>query len=130
MNKRERNMSIIRSIAGAAFGISFLMAIFLFTDIGRGFISLLTAKYIFIGSGAVGFCLNLLAFQSGKHHPIYNFVYWSGSIVLFVGLVFILMRWPYAFYIVISGIVIVGISFLLPAQLSNAKPKDPELLDD
>ena len=130
MIKRDQNMSIIRTIAGAAFGLSFLMAIFLFTDIGRGLISILMAKYIFIGSGAVGFCLNLLAFQSGKHHPVYNFVYWSGSIILFIGLVFLLMRWTYAFYIIVTGLVILGVSLFLPAQLSNAKPKNPDLLDD
>lgn len=130
MGKREKNMSIIRSVAGAAFGVSFLMAIFLFTNFGRGFISILTAKYIFIGSGAVGFFLNLLAFQTGKHHPVYNFIYWSGSIILFVGLVFTLMRWPYAIYIVIGGAIVLGVSFLLPAQLSDVKPKNPGLLDD
>ena len=130
MNKREKNMSIIKSIAGAAFGVSFLMAIILFTGYGRNIIPIPTAKYIFIGAGGIGFFLNLIAFQSGKHHPVYNFVYWSGSIILFVGLVFILMIWPYAFYIVVSGLIILGVSFLLPSQLSNVKPTDPELLDD
>jgi hypothetical protein len=130
MSKREENMGLIRKISGAAFGISFLMAIVLFTDLGRGLISLLTAKYIFIGSGAVGLMLNLLTFQSGKHNPIYNLVFWGGSVILFIGMTFLLMRWPYGFYIIIGGLIILGGSFFLPSSITDSQDKNSELLDD
>lgn len=130
MDKREQNMSLIRKIAGAAFGISFLMAIVLFTGYGREYVSIKVATLVFIGTGAIGLFLNLVTFQSGKHHPIYNFVYWGGSIILFVGMVFLLMRWPYGYYIIVTGLVALGTSFFLPSQLSDSKPKDSGLLDD
>jgi len=130
MDKREQNMGLIKKFAGACFGISFLMAIVLFTDFGRGIIAFKTATYIFISSGAIGLFLNLLTFQTGKHHPVYNFVYWAGSLVLFTGLVFLLMRWPYGYYIIVSGLAIIGVSFFLPTQLSEKKPKDSGLLDN
>lgn len=130
MDKREQNMAKLKKIAGVSFAISFLMAIVLFTDIGRGIIPIKVATIIFIATGAVGLFLNLLTFQTGKHHPLYNFVYWSGSIVLFAGMIFLLMRWPYGYYIVIVGLVILGASFVLPSQLTDTKPKDSGLLDD
>lgn len=130
MSKREKNMSMLKKIAGAFFGISFLMAILLFTDYRVNFLSLYQAKIIFMISGAIGLFLNLITFQSGKFHPIYNLLYWSGSIVLFVGMVFLLMRWPYGHYIIVAGLVILGTSFILPAKFIDTTPEDSGLLDD
>lgn len=130
MSKREQNMNFIRKISSLAFAVSFAMAIVLFTDFGRGLITFKTATNVFIISGAIGLVLNLLTFQSGKYNPIYNFVFWGGSIILFVGMVFILLRLPYGFYIIITGMAVLGGSFFLPASLTDAKPKNPELLDD
>ena len=130
MSKREKNMSMLKKIAGAFFGISFLMAILLFTDYRVNFLSLYQAKIIFMISGAIGLFLNLITFQSGKYHPIYNLLYWSGSIVLFVGMVFLLMRWPYGYYIIVAGLVILGTSFILPAKFIDTTPEDSGLLDD
>ncbi len=120
---------ILKRIAGVAFAIAFLMAIVLFTNTGRQYISLPTAKIVFMISGAIGLFLNLLSFQSGKHSKIFNFLYWSGSIVLFIGLVFQLMRYPYWFYIIIVGMVVIGISFVLPESLIERK-EESDLLDE
>ena len=130
MSKREQNMNFIRKISSLAFAVSFAMAIVLFTDFGRGLITFKTATNVFIISGAIGLVLNLLTFQSGKYNPIYNFVFWGGSIILFVGMVFILLRLPYGFYIIITGMAVLGGSFFLPASLTDAKPKNPDLLAD
>lgn len=130
MSKREQNMALIRKIAGAAFGVSFLMAIMLFTDYRIQFLGTYTIKMAFIISGGIGLLLNLLTFQSGKNHSIYNLLYWSGSIVLFIGMVFLLMRWPYGYYIIVVGLIVLGGSFILPSKFVEHKPEDSGLLDD
>ncbi len=85
----------LKRYSGIAFAIAFLMAIVLFSGTGRQYIPIDTAKAIFIGAGAIGLILNLLSFRSGKHGPLFNFLYWTGSIVLFIGLNFILLKYPY-----------------------------------
>lgn len=121
---------ILKKLAGISFAIAFLMAIVLFTNYGRDYISVSTAKWVFMVAGALGLFLNLLSFKSGKHSMIFNFLYWSGSIVLFIGLTFQLMRWPYGFYIIISGLIVVGISFILPESLVIKDNKESDLLDN
>lgn len=121
---------LLKRIAGVCFALAFLMAVVLFGGYGRQYISISTAKMIFLGAGALGLLLNLVSFQSGKHSPFFSFIYWAGSIILFTGLTFILMRWPYGFYIVVTGLVVLGLSFVLPESLVNAKEKDPNILDD
>ena len=121
---------ILRKLSGIAFAIAFLMAIVLFTNTGREYISLSMAKYIFMISGAIGLFMNLLNFQSGKHTILFNFLYWSGSIVLFIGLTFILMHWPFGFYIVIAGGIIMGASFILPERLIQKKEVESDILDE
>ena len=123
-------MANLRKIAGGFFGLSFLMAVLLFTDFSVTFLTFYQAKMIFMISGALGLFLNLITFQTGKFHPIYNLLYWSGSIVLFIGMVFLLMRWPYGYYIIVSGLVITGTSFILPTRFIENAPKDSGLLDD
>lgn len=116
--------------SGIAFAIAFLMAIVLFAGVGRSYIPMGTAKLIFIISGAIGLVLNLLSFKTGKHGPLFNFLYWTGSIVLFIGLNFILLKYPYGFYIIVSGIFILGISFILPEKLAEPNNKNEDLLDN
>lgn len=128
MNPKQ--IQLLRRISSISFGIAFLMAIVLFAGYGRSMISPVTAKYIFIACGAVALLLNLLTFQGGKQNPIYNFVYWIGSLVLFTGLIFFVFRWPYAFYIIIAGLGLTGVSFFIPAEKPTEKNKDEQLLDD
>ncbi|MBL4861590.1 MAG: hypothetical protein JKY09_01040 [Crocinitomicaceae bacterium] len=123
-------MKVLKKIAGIAFAIAFLMAIVLFTNIGHQYISIANAKIIFIGAGAVGLLLNLITFQSGKHNAVFNFIYWIGSIILFVGLVFLLMRWPNGFYILVAGVITLGVSILLPTDWITPKSDDSDLLDN
>lgn len=120
---------IVKKIAGIAFAIAFIMALRLFGDIGREYISLYNAKLVFMGAGAIGLLLNLFSFQTGKHNPIYSFLYWGGSIILFIGLVFLQFQWPYGFYIIIAGLLILGVSFLIPIEENKAK-KNSDLLDN
>lgn len=120
---------ILKRIAAICFALSFLMAIILFTGYGTKFIPLGYAKAIFLISGAFGLLLNLFAFRIGKNSPGFNLMYWMGSIIIFIGLAFILMRWPYGYYIVILGMGVIGLSFFFKPNLDeDDQPND--LLDD
>lgn len=119
---------MIKRISGFAFGIAFLMIIIIFTDIGTKYIASSTARTIFMISGGIALFLNLINFQDSRHNPFFSFVYWVGSIVVFVGLVFFIMHWPYSMEIFIGGMLLTGASFFIPA--SRQKKNDSELLDD
>ena len=80
-------------------------------------------------SGATALVLNLFSFQSSKHNPIFSFFYWTGSIVLFTGLVFQLMLWQYSNIIVLTGLGITGAYFFLTPELVEPKKDDSEILD-
>ena len=129
MDNRKQMLEIFKRIAGVAFALSFLMAIVLFADVGRQYISLITAKYTFISAGAVALLFNLLSFQSGKHNPIFSFVYWVGSLIVFTGLVFFIMRWPFGVYILTGGLVILGGSLLLSPNRKEKDKSSDDLLD-
>ncbi len=105
------------------------MAIVLFTGYGREFIPIYIAKILFLIFGAIAFILNLVSFKSGKHEKTFNLFYWIGSIVLFIGLSFKILHWPFSILILLIGGRILGISFLLPNKTKKVK-KDSELLDD
>ncbi len=129
MDNRKQMLEIFKRIAGVAFALSFLMAIVLFADVGRQYISLITAKYTFISAGAVALLFNLLSFESGKHNPVFSFVYWVGSLIVFTGLVFFIMRWPFGVYILTGGIVILGGSLLLSPNRKEMDKSSDDLLD-
>ena len=122
-------LEIFKRIAGVAFALSFLMAIVLFADVGRQYISLITAKYTFFSAGAVALLFNLLSFESGKHNPVFSFVYWVGSLIVFTGLVFFIMRWPFGVYILTGGLVILGGSLLLSPNRKEMDKSSDNLLD-
>lgn len=121
-------MKIVKNIAGIAFLLAFLMAIVIFGNVGTNYIDRSTARLIFMFSGAIGLLLNLISFQTGKHHPLFSFIYWAGSIVLFSGLIFIQFGLPYGNYILITGMLILGASFVVPTNDSDEKAND-DLLD-
>ena len=129
MDNRKQMLEIFKRIAGVAFALSFLMAIVLFADVGRQYISLITAKYTFISAGAVALLFNLLSFESGKHNPVFSFVYWVGSLIVFTGLVFFIMRLPFGVYILTGGLVILGGSLLLSPNRKEMDKSSDDLLD-
>lgn len=131
MDKQDRLLRILKSVGGACFLIAFaLLAVNIYGGIGRAYLSVMLAKYLFLGFGGLGLVLNLVTFQTGKYHPVYNLTFWGGSIVTFIGLVFNFMHWPYSRYILIAGLLIVGVSFFLPKKWVEPKESNPELLDD
>ena len=121
---------LIKRIASSCFAIAFLMAIVLFARVGTGYISMSTARIIFMVAGASALILNLFSFQSSKQNPIFTLVFWLGSVVLFVGLIFQFKHWPYHQVIVIVGLGVTGISFFLSPSLLIGKSENSDVLDD
>lgn len=121
---------VLKRIAAICFALAFLMAIVMFTGTGSDLISRGSAKIIFLAAGAIGLLLNLLSFRFGKQSPNFNFFYWAGSIVLFFGLTFRIMHWPFSFYIIIAGLLIVGISFFYNPKIDEDSSAKDDLLDD
>lgn len=130
MDKQERFLKLLKTIGGVAFMISFALALVIFGGIGRSVIDLGTARILFIGFGGLGLILNLVTFQTEKYHPLYNLTYWSGAIVTFVGLLFLFMQWPYGRYILIGGLLVLGVSFFLPKKWVDPRGENSDLLDD
>ncbi len=121
---------ILKRIAALCFAVAFLMAIVLFAGYGRSLIHSGLARILFLIFGAAGLLLNLISFRYSKHDAGFNLVYWFGSIILFIGLVFMMMHWPYGFYILLAGLFTVGISFLLPSGLVDKEQKNDDILDN
>lgn len=130
MDSQDRVMKILKTIGGLAFIVALIFALNIFARVGREYLSYQMALYLFIGFGGMGLLLNLITFQTGKYHPVYNLVYWLGSIITFVGLITMLMRWPYARNILIFGMLAIGVSFFLPKRWVDPKGSNSELLDD
>ncbi len=121
---------MLKRVSGIAFALSFLMAIILFTGYGSSYIPMRIAKYLFFTFGAVALFTNLISFQQGKHAPIYSFAFWFASIVLFIGLIFRIMHWPFSTIIMVVGLCALGLTFFVPSNRNDEREKDEELLDD
>jgi hypothetical protein len=127
---QERILGIFKTIGGICFLLAFVLALNLFTGIGRNIMALSTARFLFILLGGLGLVLNLVTYQTGRFHPLYNLVYWLGSIVTFIGLVLLLLRLPFSRWTLIAGIAIIGVSFFLPKKWVDRKEENSDLLDD
>lgn len=122
---------VLKRIAGLFFALSFIMAIVLFTSFGRAYISFGTARIIFIIAGALALFFNLLSYTQGKHSAIFSFIYWLGSMVLFIGLVFKIMHWPFSYPLLIIGFGVLITSFFIPSKNKEQEnEKNEDLLDD
>lgn len=124
-------MLIVKRIASICFAIAFLMALVLFARVGREYISVPVARIVFMIAGAAALVLNLFSFRMDRHkNPSFNFVFWLGSVVLFVGLIFQFLHWPYHQFIVMAGLGITGVSFFLSPTLLSGKSDNSDVLDD
>lgn len=122
---------VLKRIASIAFALSFIMAINIFAGVGREYISLQNARLLFMVFGGIALVLNLFSFQSGKNSAIFNFLYWAGSIVAFIGLIFHQFHLPHSLIIIISGMGILGVSFILPEGLARIdKREENDIIDE
>jgi len=85
----------------------------------------------FLIFGGLGLLTNFLGFQtSRKDHPVTNFIFWLGAMLLFFGLISKIMHYPYQMFLVVSGIFVVAISFGTKFFLKrDGQEKGNDLLD-
>jgi len=120
---------LLKKIGSIAFGLAFLMAIVLFTGYGSKYISLSLAKILFLVFGGLGMFLNLLSFNKGKSDEGFNFIFWTGSLIIFIGFIFMMMHWPYSTFILLGGLGITGLSFIYSPTLKANNKEEKEELD-
>lgn len=130
MENKNQLLKLFKQIASVGFVLSFVTAVIVFTGVGSNFIPVRTAKYMFIAFGGIAILFNLLSFERGKHNPTYSFIYWTGVLVTFFGLVAKLFLLKYNAYIMIAGMIILGASFTVRAQRKNSNPETNDLLDN
>ena len=120
---------IFKRLGSICFAIAFLLAIVVFTNYGASFIPRYLAKTGMIIIGGIALLMNLISFRfdkSSENNPIY----WIGSMLVFVGLIFKMNNLIYNEFVLIIGIFIVGLSFFYnPFAKANITQKDDELLD-
>jgi hypothetical protein len=101
-------MERIKAIAGAFFFASFLLAIFLFTALGRNLLSQVLsiefAQNIFFLFGAIAILLNLISFQYSKGSIYANFIFWMGAILILAGIILKIKLFPFAIYFILLGL--------------------------
>lgn len=118
-----------KTISGISFFLAFTMAVVLFTGTGSQYVSIHLAKILFLFFGALAFVFNLISYKKGKHIQTFNLLYWTGSLVLFIGLAVKILHGPYSSIVLLFGAGILGTSFLIPNKLKR-RAKDENLLDD
>ena len=123
-------MHLLKRIASLCFGVAFLMALVMFTGYGSQWVAPQNAKLVFLVMGGLALVLNLISFRFGKHDPSFSLFYWLGTVVLFIGLMHMILHWPYAYFILIAGMIMVGISFFIPKGTIEPTETDNELLDE
>ena len=129
-NQESTILKMTKKIASVCFGLAFLMSIVIFTGYGSSWISIPVAKTFFLVLGGLALILNLISYRFGKNDPSFSLFYWLGTVVLFIGLIHMILHWPFAYYILTAGMLMVGISFFIPKGTIEPTQSDNELLDE
>lgn len=119
----------IKQISGTCFAIAMLLLVVLLLEIPLALNYKNYFSFASLAFGAIGIILNLLTIQESKHSIAYSIVYWSASLLLVIGIWMVVSFYPYAKFVLYSGIVLLAISFLLPKN-RKVTNKDSEILDD
>lgn len=119
----------IKLISGTCFAIAMLLLVVLLLQIPLALKYNVYLSFASLAFGAVGIILNLLTISESKHSTAYSIVYWVASLLLVIGIWMVVSFYPYAKFVLYSGIVLLAISFFLPKNRKTTD-KDSELLDD
>ncbi len=115
-------MKWLKIIGGIAYALSFIVASILFFGYEIG-LDPKKSINLFLGLGATGFILNLISYSKDKlGNPKANLIYWTGSLLIFIGLAAFIMQYNYSMELIILGGVIIIIS-LFRYKKSNALDK-------
>ncbi|PKR81908.1 hypothetical protein CW751_00805 [Brumimicrobium salinarum] len=81
--------------------------------------------------GLIGFVFSILSVfldkRKSKKNPYQSFVAYMGMILVFTGIVFRLMHWPFQLLFLLGGLVLIVISYFIKKEKPNSKN---DLLDD
>lgn len=119
---------IFKRIGSICFALAFLLAIVVMTGYGSEIISKPLARMGIIIFGAVALLMNLLSFRYDSQGEGNNLVFWIGSAIIFVGLIFKMQHYPFNQLILIVGLGVAGLSFFYN-PLKKESDQDDELLD-
>lgn len=104
---------IYKRIASICFALAFIAAIGVFTDYFSDFITRSQAKYGILIFGGIAFLMNLLSFRLDETaNSSFNLLFWIGAVILFVGLIAKMQAADYSFYIILLGILTIGLSYV------------------
>lgn len=115
---------MIKRIAGVSFGISFFIAALLFGGLQQHVLSESFLKGIFLISGSLGLILNLFSYKKERNSAYRYLLFWLSSVILFSGLTLKLLHQPYSNPTIIIGMLLSGISLILPKDLEVEKDED------
>ena len=118
-----------KQISIICFAISFLFAGLIYLDINLRWMTYEISKFGFIIFGVFGLILNLIAYKEQNDKKKYNFLFWLASILLFCGLIFKIMHWPYYSPLIIFSIILIAISYFIVPKIDSEDSKN-DLLDD
>ncbi|MGV3630725.1 MAG: hypothetical protein ACO1O6_05950 [Bacteroidota bacterium] len=120
---------IFKRIGAICFALAFILAIGVFTNYFSAFISKPNAKIGIIICGGIALLMNLLAFRYDPNSESNNLVFWLGTVIIFIGLIFKIQNRHYDQYILIAGIFVVALSYFFNPFKKSEEPDD-DLLDN
>ena len=121
---------VLKRLGAISFGLAFLMVVFMYLRVNVAGFSAGTFRMLFLAFGALGLLFNFISFATGKHSPLYSFVYWLASLVIFAGLIFRWMHWPHSDKILLIGLLGFGVTLFIPSKREEAEKSDDQLLDN
>lgn len=121
-------MQRLKSVGGICYATSFFFAANLFFKFNIG-LSIGANLMIFITLGGLGFLLNLISYTKDKTgNPLSNLIFWLGSFLVFLGLVFQMLGFPFSISFIIIGSVILFFSIFY-FRKRRTKEDNDEILD-
>lgn len=117
----------LKTISYAIYVIAFTCGLFLFMN--RSFGHPLLLKFIFYASGGAALVLSFVNAKMNAEKTEFNVLFWTGALLLFVGLILKTLHMPFFMYAIIAGMLISGFSYFYNPSNPSTK-KDNDLLDN
>ncbi len=113
----------LKLAANTCYLIGIFCAMLIFT--GNTFSFYKVIRIAFYVSGALGLLFSLFQILQNKQDN--SFLFWIGSLAIYLGFIGRIIHYPYANYLLITGIILSAISFIYdPFKSSN---KNDDLID-
>lgn len=120
---------IFKRLGAILFALAFICAIGIFTNFFSGFMPKNVAKWGVIILGGAAMLMNLLSYRFDQDTESNNPVFWIGSVMVFIGLIFKIQHWPYSQYLLIAGLFVTGMSYFFNPFKKQDDESNDDLLD-